>query len=120
MKAASARYAGLIVFAAVVTLNIFVVSRAFAADPPDAAAPPILLIQNATILTVSHGTIEHGSILIRDGRIAEVDQSIAKPQGAEVIDAKGQFVMPGIIDCHSHIAVDGSVNEGSVPVSSMV
>jgi imidazolonepropionase-like amidohydrolase len=120
MKAASARYAGLIVFAAVVTLNIFVVSRAFAADPPDAAAPPILLIQNATILTVSHGTIEHGSILIRDGRIAEVGQSIAKPQGAEVIDANGQFVMPGIIDCHSHIAVDGSVNEGSVPVSSMV
>src|SRR6202040_1697306 len=89
-----------------------------AANPPD--APPVILIQNATILTVSHGTIEHGSILIRDGKIAEVGQSIAKPQGAEVIDANGQFVMPGIIDCHSHIAVDSSVNEGSVSVSSMV
>jgi imidazolonepropionase-like amidohydrolase len=107
-------------FAAALVLNVIVVSRAFAADPPDATAPPILLIQNATILTISHGAIEHGSILIRDGKIAEVAQSIAKPQGAEVIDANGQFVMPGIIDCHSHIAVDGSVNEGSLSVSSMV
>ena len=37
-----------------------------------------------------------------------------------MIDAAGQFVMPGIIDCHSHIAVDGSVNEGSISVSSIV
>ncbi len=36
-----------------------------------------------------------------------------------MIDATGEFVMPGIIDCHSHIAVEGSVNEGSVSVSSM-
>jgi len=115
-----AKYPRLIAIAAVATLNVIAVSRVFAADPPDAAAPPVLLIQNATILTISHGTIEHGSILIRDGKIAEVGQSIAKPQGAEVIDANGQFVMPGIIDCHSHIAVDGSVNEGSVSVSSMV
>src|ERR1700730_7752163 len=88
-----------------------------AANPPD--APSIILIQNATILTVSHGTIEHGSILIKDGKIAEVGQSIKSPKDAQVIDAAGQFVMPGIIDCHSHIAVDGSVNEGSVSVSSM-
>jgi imidazolonepropionase-like amidohydrolase len=89
-----------------------------AANPPD--APSVILIQNATILTVSHGTIEHGSILIKDGKIAEVGQSVHAPKDAQVIDAAGQFVMPGIIDCHSHIAVDGSVNEGSVSVSSMV
>ena len=44
-------------------------SKLFAAQP--AAAPeaaPLILIQNATILTVSHGTIEHGSILIKDGK----------------------------------------------------
>src|SRR5271170_7211584 len=89
-----------------------------AANPPD--APPVILIQNATILTVSHGTIEHGSILIKDGKIAEVGTSVKAPKDAQVIDAAGQYVMPGIIDCHSHIAVDGSVNEGSVSVSSMV
>ncbi|MGB9464150.1 MAG: amidohydrolase [Candidatus Acidiferrum sp.] len=89
-----------------------------AANAPD--APPVILIQNATILTVSHGTIEHGSILIKDGKIAEVGTSIKAPKDAQVFDAAGQFVIPGIIDCHSHIAVDGSVNEGSVSVSSIV
>ena len=88
-----------------------------AANPPD--APAVILIQNATVLTVSHGTIEHGAILIKNGKIAEVGQSIKAPKDAQVIDAAGQFVMPGIIDCHSHIAIDGSVNEGSVSVSSM-
>jgi imidazolonepropionase-like amidohydrolase len=89
-----------------------------AGNPPD--APPVILIENATILTVSHGTIEHGSILIRNGKIAEVGASIKAPKDAQVFDAAGQYVIPGIIDCHSHIAVDGSVNEGSISVSSIV
>jgi imidazolonepropionase-like amidohydrolase len=78
-----------------------------------------LVIQNATILTVTHGNIEHGSILIRNGKIAEVGSGVKAPEGATVIDASGQFVIPGIIDCHSHIAIDGSVNEGGPSVSSM-
>jgi imidazolonepropionase-like amidohydrolase len=94
--------------------------RASAANASAADAPAVLLIQNATILTVSHGTIERGSILIRDGKIAEVGPSIKAPKDAQVIDAGGQFVIPGIIDCHSHIAVDGDVNEGSISVSSIV
>ncbi|HYL86012.1 MAG TPA: amidohydrolase family protein [Candidatus Angelobacter sp.] len=88
-----------------------------AATPPEAS--PVILIQNATILTVSHGAIEHGSILIKDGKIVEVGQSIKAPKDAQIIDAAGQFVIPGIIDCHSHIAAE-SINEGSVSVSSMV
>jgi imidazolonepropionase-like amidohydrolase len=88
-----------------------------AATPPD--PPSVIVIQNATILTVSHGTIEHGSILIKDGKIAEVGQSVKAPKDAQVIDAAGQFVIPGIIDCHSHIAAE-SINEGSVSVSSIV
>ena len=86
---------------------------------PPADADSVILIQNATILTVSHGIIENGSILIKDGKIAEVGSSIKAPTGARVIDAAGQFVMPGIIDCHSHIAIEGGVNEGSVSVSSI-
>ena len=88
-----------------------------AAPAPDANS--IILIQNATILTVSHGTIEHGSILIKDGKIAEVGASVKAPKDVTVIDAAGQFVMPGIIDCHSHIAIEGSVNEASISVSSI-
>ncbi|MBI4466707.1 MAG: amidohydrolase [Acidobacteria bacterium] len=80
----------------------------------------VTVIQNATILTVTRGTIENGSILIRNGRIAAVGKNVRVPQGATVIDATGQYVSPGIIDAHSHIAVDGGVNEGSIAVSSMV
>jgi imidazolonepropionase-like amidohydrolase len=79
----------------------------------------VMLIKNATVLTITKGTIQHGSILVRDGKIAEVGTNISAPAGANVIDATGLFVMPGIIDCHSHIAIQGGVNEGSVSDSSM-
>jgi len=85
-----------------------------------AKAADVTLIKSGTILTVTNGTIENGDVLIRDGKIAEVGKGLKAPEGAKVIDATGLFVMPGIIDCHSHIAVAGSVNEGSVSVSSMV
>jgi imidazolonepropionase-like amidohydrolase len=78
-----------------------------------------IVIQNATIMTVAKGTLK-GSIVIKDGKIAEVGEKVMVPQGAKVIDGGGQYIIPGIIDCHSHIAVDGNVNEGSVSVSSMV
>ena len=57
---------------------------------------------------------------IRNGRIAAVGANVDVPRGATVIDAAGLFVMPGIIDAHSHIAVDGSVNELSLSVTAMV
>jgi len=90
---------------------------ATATTPPDAS--PVILIQNATVLTVTQGTIEHGSVLIKDGKISQVGPNVKAPSGAQVIDGTGMFVTPGIIDCHSHIAVDGSVNEGSISVSSI-
>jgi imidazolonepropionase-like amidohydrolase len=107
--------------------NLRKVALAFAAAAVTAAAPIAthaqnpgsILIQDATVMTVTHGNIEHGSILIRDGKIAAVGTDLKAPEGAAVIDATGQYVIPGIIDCHSHIAVDGSVNEGAPAVSSM-
>src|SRR4051812_48524462 len=107
----------------VMTLGVMTLAgRAQAAHSSAVAAEaaPILLIQNATILTVSHGTIERGSILIRGGKNAEGGANLKAPKDAQVIDAAGQFVVPGIIDCHSHIAIDGDVNEGSISVSSIV
>lgn len=80
----------------------------------------VTLIRNATILTITNGTIENGSVLIRGSKIAAVGKDIAAPAGARVIDASGKFVMPGIIDTHSHTAVEGSVNEISLPNTGMV
>jgi len=102
--------------------NLWIAFLLAAAGTPVATSaqnPSTIFIQNATVLTVTHGNIEHGSILIRDGKIAAVGADLRAPAGATVIDATGQFVMPGIIDCHSHIAIDGGVNEGAPAVSSM-
>ena len=83
-------------------------------------APRETLIQNATIMTASHGTIT-GSVLVRDGKIAEVGPNVrARDANARVIDATGKYVTPGIIDCHSHTGVDGNVNEGTLSVTAMV
>jgi imidazolonepropionase-like amidohydrolase len=85
------------------------------------AAPRETLIPHATILTASHGTIKDGSILIRDGKIAAVGTNVkASDSNARVIDATGKFVTPGIIDCHSHTAGEGNVNEGTLSVTAMV
>jgi len=88
------------------------------------AVPPLFaqtyVIQNATVMTVAKGTIKNGSVLVKDGKIAEVGEKVTVPPGAKIIDASGQFLTPGIIDCHSHIAGDGGINEGSTSVSSMV
>lgn len=76
-------------------------------------------ITGATIMTGTGETIEDGDIIVRGGTIAEVGRNLSAPGGAQTIDATGQWITPGIIDAHSHIAADG-INEGSVNVSAMV
>ncbi|HEY7786827.1 MAG TPA: hypothetical protein VIB00_19000, partial [Pyrinomonadaceae bacterium] len=55
-------------------------------------------IRNAHIITVSGADIENGTIVIRDGKIAAVGATVDVPAGAQTIDARGQFVYPGMID----------------------
>jgi imidazolonepropionase-like amidohydrolase len=82
-------------------------------------AGTLVAITNATVLTASHGTIENGTVLIRNGKIAAVGKDLAIPAGAQLIDGKGKYVMPGIIDAHSHSASEG-INEGSLSNTAMV
>jgi len=76
------------------------------------------VIQNGIIHTITKGTFT-GSVVIKDGKITEVGEKVMTPPGAKIVDATGKHVMPGIIDAHTHIALD-SINEGSISVSSMV
>jgi imidazolonepropionase-like amidohydrolase len=89
-----------------------------------AGAPPLaaqdVAIRNATILTVTNGSIENGTVLVRNGRIAAVGRDVAIPAGVRVIDGTGRYVMPGIIDAHSHMAIEGGINEGSESVTPEV
>jgi imidazolonepropionase-like amidohydrolase len=86
---------------------------------PIPPAATLVAITNATILTASHGTIENGTIVIRNGKIAAVGKDVAVPAGAQVIDGKGKFIMPGIIDAHSHSAGE-AINEGTRSVTAQV
>lgn len=65
----------------------------------------MILIKNGKILTMAGKTYEKGSVLIEKGRISYVGENIDVPGGAEVIDAEGMVVMPGIIDAHCHIGM---------------
>ena len=76
-----------------------------------------VVIKNATLMTVTHGKVEHGSVLIHAGKIAAFGASVNAPADATVIDASGKFVTPGLVDPHSHIALDDDVNEATSPVT---
>jgi imidazolonepropionase-like amidohydrolase len=77
------------------------------------------LIRNATVLTITRGTLTNTDVLIRNGKIAGVGNNLKASANARVIDGTNKYVMPGIVDCHSHSMLD-AINEGSLSVTSMV
>jgi imidazolonepropionase-like amidohydrolase len=76
-----------------------------------------IVLKNATVMTASHGTIEHGSVWIHAGKIAGVGAAVNAPAAATVVDATGKWLTPGIIDPHSHSALNDDVNEATSPVT---
>jgi imidazolonepropionase-like amidohydrolase len=78
-----------------------------------------LLIKNGTVLTVTKGTLEGSDVLIENGKITKIGKGLTAPAGTKTIDATGKYIMPGIIDAHSHIALD-AINEGTNPVTAEV
>jgi imidazolonepropionase-like amidohydrolase len=74
-----------------------------------------VLIKNATVITGNGKTFPKTDILICGGKIVGIGELTAE-KGVTVIRADGMFVMPGIIDTHSHFAISGGVNEASLSV----
>jgi imidazolonepropionase-like amidohydrolase len=86
------------------------------AGAPAAGAADVYVIRNARIVTVSGPVIEKGSVLIKDGLIAEVGTSVSAPPGAEVIDASGLSVYPGLFDANSQL---GTANARETTLGDM-
>jgi imidazolonepropionase-like amidohydrolase len=90
------------------------------------SAHATVAVTNAKILPIDGPAIEHGTLVVRDGKIVAVGDAASTkiPDGATVIDAAGKTIMPGIVDSHSHIGDDGNItvadgqdaNEGTNPV----
>ena len=80
--------------------------------------PARLLVKNATIWTGGPaGTLANADLLVEGGRIVRIGPAIAAPADALVVDATGKHVSAGLIDCHSHLALDRGVNEGTHAVT---
>ena len=89
------------------------------ASLPDADVRGTVLLRGGTVHTVTNGTLENTDVLVEDGRIRRIGTGLRAPRGAEVVDATGMHVTPGIIDAHSHIALS-SVNEATNPIVAEV
>ncbi len=78
-----------------------------------------IALKGGTILTITNGTIENGTIVIQGGKIIAIGKNVNIPAGIRVIDVTGKFIMPGVIDSHSHIALT-DVNEATDPVTPQI
>ncbi len=78
-----------------------------------------LLIKNATILPVTGPPINGGDVLVIDGIIKQVGRNLTAPPGTRIIEASGKYLIPGIIDTHTHLALSGT-NEGTEAITPEV
>lgn len=78
--------------------------------PADA---PRYAIRAGKIVTITQGTLNHGVVLVKDGVIEAVGAAddVEIPAGYEVIDASDKWLMPGMVEIHSHAGVAGGLND---------
>jgi imidazolonepropionase-like amidohydrolase len=65
----------------------------------------MIAIVNGSVWTITNGKLENGTILVDGGKIVALGQNIEIPAEAQVIDASGKIVMPGLIDAHCHVGL---------------
>ena len=83
--------------------------------------PRVVAFEHATVWTCGPaGVLEDASVLIQQGTIVGVGRDLAVPNDAVVIDARGKHISPGIVDCHTHIATDGGINEQTQTITAEV
>jgi len=78
-----------------------------------------LVLKGGTVLTITNGVIENGTVIIQKGKITAIGQNIPIPHGIKIIDVTGKYVLPGLVDSHSHIALT-DINEATDPVTPQV
>ena len=88
----------------------------------------MILIRNGHIRPITSPDIENGELLIDEGKIVAIGQHVDAPADAEVIDAQGMLVTPGLVDGHCHIGMHeeatrwegNDTNEYSDPITPQV
>lgn len=75
------------------------------AATPLSSQQKMVAIRGGQIHTISSGVIDDGVVLVHDGKIADVGRNVSIPPDAEIIDAKGLIVTPGIIDARCYLGI---------------
>src|SRR6266849_6163914 len=91
-------------------------------------ADGVVAISGGRIVPITGDDIERGTVLMENGKIAAVGAEVAVPDGAEVVDAAGAWVLPGFIEAHGHVGVSEEgegwagqdTNEMTEPVTAHV
>ncbi|MGD8537527.1 MAG: amidohydrolase family protein [Candidatus Aminicenantes bacterium] len=93
-------------------LALALITLSWAVSLPSEQNSDVLLLKGEKILTVSHGAIDHGMILIRKGKIENVGKEIQIPDNTKIYDMKDNWILPGLIESHSTLGT-GTRYEGS-------
>jgi imidazolonepropionase-like amidohydrolase len=98
--------------------SLALAAAAALATRPAHAQERAVAIRGGTVLPVSGPAIPNGTVVMRGGKIVAVGANVSIPSGAEIVDARGKFVMPGVIDAASQIGLElTDQNEASDPVT---
>lgn len=77
-------------------------------------------VKNATVITVTGEVLENTDVLVLNGKITAIGQNLSTPSSISSVDASGKFVLPGIVDAHSHLGIARGINEATNPVTAEV
>ncbi len=95
-----------------------VLLAALSPGSPLAAQERAVAIRGGTVLPVTGPAIPNGTVVIKGGKIVAVGANVAVPAGAQIVDAKGKYVMPGIVDAATNLGLEASdQNDASDPVT---
>jgi dihydroorotase len=78
-----------------------------------------ILIQGGRILDPSRNTDQVADLLLLDGKVEAMGQNLGRPDGADVLDAAGKVVSPGLIDLHVHLREPGQEDVETVATGAM-
>ena len=65
----------------------------------------MIAIVDGKVMTITQGTLEKGTVLVEGGLIVALGEEVEIPEDAQVYDATGKVVMPGLIDAHCHVGI---------------
>ncbi len=77
---------------------------------PSSSPSSLVAVTGGRVVPVVGDPVEEGTVLIEDGTIVAVGRDVAVPEHAEVVDARGRWVLPGFIEAHGHVGIHEEAN----------